>query len=312
MNDYLPFDTPILFLVFNRPNTTKMVFERIREVKPKYLFIGADGPWTEMKSENELCQEVRQIATDIDWDSEVHTLFREENLGCGRAVSEAITWFFDHVEKGIILEDDCLPGTSFFYYCEELLKRYKNDMRIWQISGFNPLVQASEIRKSSYLFSEYGYIWGWATWRDRWLQYRYNYDEYTELRTSRSLKRIFGTKDQIEYAKRRISFLESGQVNTWDYQWEFTRKMQSGLCVIPNKNLVRNIGFGSDSTHTKKPFNINMKVDELIFPLIHPNGVYKDHIQDELFFETFISPSFVTRIKRRLKRHFKISYYYNK
>ena len=156
------FNTPILFLIFNRPEVTFAVFEQIQKIQPKYLFIAADGPRN--YKENELCKATRDVVQKIDWDCELKTLFRNENLGCAKNVSSAIKWFFDHVEKGIILEDDCYPDLSFFSFCEELLNYYDNNDRIMAISGFNAQLGIKRT-KHSYFFAEIPLVWGWATWR---------------------------------------------------------------------------------------------------------------------------------------------------
>src|SRR5690606_34245197 len=135
MNIETNINTPILFLIFSRQDTTRREFEAIRAAHPRQVFIAADGPRPHKEGEAERCEECRKIASEVDWPCEVHTLFREENLGCGRAVSGAITWFFEHVEEGIILEDDTLPGPGFFRFCSELLERYRHDTRVMAVSG---------------------------------------------------------------------------------------------------------------------------------------------------------------------------------
>lgn len=157
-----PLKTAVLFLVFNRPETTKTVFEAIRKAKPKRLYIAADGPRKHREGENEKVSSVRQIVTYVDWPCDVKTLFRDENLGCKSAVSGAITWFFNHEEEGIILEDDCLPHPDFFPFCESLLKRYANDERIWVITG-NNFQNGIQRGEASYYFSRYNHVWGWAS-----------------------------------------------------------------------------------------------------------------------------------------------------
>jgi hypothetical protein len=157
MDSYL--ETPILFVIFNRPEVTRRVFAKIREVKPKFLYIAADGPRPGKIDEDKECEATRNIIHQIDWDCEVSTLFQENNLGCREAVSSAISWFFDNVEAGIILEDDCLPARSFFFFCQELLQLYKDEECVMMISGDNLCPEGAE-SKYSYYFSRYGQIWG--------------------------------------------------------------------------------------------------------------------------------------------------------
>ena len=153
--------SPVLFLVFNRPETTRQVFEAIRTAKPPRLYIAADGPRLEREGERASCEEVRKIALEVDWECDVNTLFRVENLGCKRGPSEGISWFFEHEDEGIILEDDCLPDQSFFSFCEELLERYRNDTRIMAISG-NNFQHGRKRTEYSYYFSRYFHGWGWT------------------------------------------------------------------------------------------------------------------------------------------------------
>jgi len=173
------FNTPILFLVFNRPNTTQRVFNVIRQVKPKQLFVAADGPRRDKGADEEKCEATREIVKQIDWDCEVKTLFREENLGCGKAVSSAITWFFENVEEGIILEDDCLPNLDFFGYCEELLDRYRDNREVMFIGGDN-FQKGKKWGDASYYFSAYNHVWGWATWKRTWDIYDFKLDSINE------------------------------------------------------------------------------------------------------------------------------------
>lgn len=245
------FNTPILFLVFNRPDTTKQVFAKIREVKPKQLFVAADGAREHKEGEQAKVNEVRKLILDnIDWDCEVKTLFRDKNLGCGKAVSEAITWFFEHVEQGIILEDDCLPETSFFYFCEEMLEKYKNEEQTFSISGTNHLFDVFR-DKNSYFFSNYNSIWGWATWKRVWKQYQYKIDFNPTLFNQSIDKKI--KKYQIKiWIKDMIEATAQNKIDTWDAQWLYLFIMKDALSIVPYKNLVKNIGYqGTHTTNVK-------------------------------------------------------------
>ena len=256
-----PLNTAVLFLVFNRLDTTKQVFEAIRQAKPPRLYIAADGARETKDGEVEKVNAVRDyITSNIDWECEVKTLFREENLGCKYAVSGAIDWFFKNEEMGIILEDDCLPSLSFFWFCEELLVRYKDDLRVGQVSGFNRL---GEVKTDyDFFFSKYPSIWGWATWRNRWILYSPNPVLYDEVKKNKLFDLIFGFNE----SKRRLSDVNmaiKGETNTWDYQWGFTMYINGFKSIIPSKNLISNIGFGKDATHTntKNPFTSLIKFE---------------------------------------------------
>ncbi|MBV8253036.1 MAG: hypothetical protein JO154_10555 [Chitinophaga sp.] len=262
--------SPILFLIFNRPDLTSRVFQQIRAVKPQRLYVGADGPRANKPGEAALCQEVRNIIREIDWPCEVKTLFREENLGCKRAVSEAITWFFDQVEEGIIIEDDCLPAISFFQFCDYMLAHYRQDNRVRLITGSN-LQDGRKWGEATYFFSQYSHIWGWATWRRVWAQYDAELTAYTEDDVSLHLPKIFSDPFLIQDWLRIFRELHQGKIDTWDYQLSFITFFENGLCVTPNVNLISNLGFRPDATHTfdLQSLNANVPSGE-ITDIIHP------------------------------------------
>lgn len=282
---------PVLFLVFNRLDTTQRVFEAIRAARPRRLYVAADGPRHSRPEEASKVQAVRQYIVDhVDWPCEVQTLFRETNLGCKQAVSQAITWFFEHEESGIIIEDDCLPNPSFFEFCDELLPHYRHDQRIWQISGTN--FDFGQLRDAdySYYYSYYGAIWGWATWRDRWQHYDVNMRGYEEIRRKGYLCDLFGSPEQAQARMARFDEIE--RIDTWDFQWTYTRFINSGLAVMPGQNLVANLGFGEDATHTHTPEDIraHMQTAPLPFPLRHPPFVIRDKVSDDHYYQRFIKP----------------------
>jgi len=285
-----PLIKPVLFLIFNRPDNTQKVFNAIRQAKPRQLFIAADGPREGKEDEKEKCEQVRKTIEQVDWDCEVKTLFRDKNLGCKIAVSSAIDWFFENVEEGIILEDDCLPSQSFFWYCQELLERYKNDMRVWHIAGRNNL--------GSYLPSLYDYhfatggsIWGWATWRNRWEYNTLSLDIIEDKEASKRLKDFLCNANAFRGHLDAMRAIKEGKVNSWDYYWGFSTKINNGLVIVSSKNLVKNIGFGEDATHTTTCNNIeqiNMIANEIEFPVKHPPTVSVDrklsNLQDNIAF----------------------------
>ena len=266
------FNTPILFLVFNRPDTTEIVFQKIREIKPRQLFVAADGWRVNKAGEKEKCEETRAIVMrSIDWDCEVKTLFRDENLGCGKSVSSAISWFFENVEEGIILEDDCVPDNSFFPYCEELLYRYRSEEKVMHISGSN--FQISEVSDESYYFSNSCYMWGWATWRRAWKLYDFKMEHFNKRF---DLSDYLFSKDEKVYWKRVFSNVKSGRVDTWDYQWYFTCWYNKGLSIVPQYNLVKNIGFRPDATHTQ---TMGLMSNLKVFPINaikHPEVIQRN------------------------------------
>lgn len=241
----LALKTPILFLIFNRPDTTQRVFEQIAKQQPLKLYIAADGPRESRTGELDLCEATRKIVETITWPCEVKRLFREENLGCKKAVSSAISWFFENEEEGIILEDDCLPHPDFFGFCEAMLNRYRNTEKVMHISG-NNFQEGVKHGDSSYYFSSYAHIWGWATWKRAWNKYSIG---LTQEESTAIIEVKFKHYLERKYWKMVAAKLHSGEFNTWDYQWTFTLWKHDGLAIIPNVNLVSNIGFGAASTH---------------------------------------------------------------
>lgn len=242
-------ETPVLFLIFNRPDTTARVFAAIRAARPKHLFIAADGPRQSHATDADLCSQTRAIIEKIDWPCELKTKLNDSNLGCKIAVSSAITWFFDHVEAGIILEDDCLPDPSFFDYCEQLLSRYRDNPRIMHISGDNFQKPRSEYSADIY-FSIYNHIWGWATWKRAWALYDVNMSDFTLHKTSEMLRSMSDNIAFREYWLHIFKNTHEGNVNTWDYQWTYAMWKNKALAILPRVNLISNIGFGSEGTHT--------------------------------------------------------------
>ena len=298
-----PLKTAVLFLVYNRLDTTKQVFEAIRQTKPLRLYIASDGP---KEGEAEKVQAVREYLTSrIDWDCEIKTLFREKNLGCRMGVSSAITWFFENEEKGIILEDDCLPSQSFFWFCEELLERYKDDMRVWHIAGNNFLNGYVRDPDYSYYFSYYGSIWGWASWANRWNKYDVEIKSYPEIRDKKYLWDVFGNWPEAKFRTSNFDSTIDG-FNTWDYQWNYARFINSGLSIVPNVNLIKNIGFGKNATHThnKNDPRSRMPSCDIQLPLNHPAFLIRDKISDDRFFKRYINTR-MNSIKNMIKKIFK-------
>ena len=237
---------PILFMVFARPDPTARVFAAIREARPTRLFVAADGPRPDRPDDAGRCERTRAIATQVDWPCEVQTLFRDKNLGCGVAVSEAIRWFFSHVEEGIILEDDCLPAPSFFPFCADLLERYRHDTRVMHISGYNPLDQG--LGDGDYYFTPLVGIWGWATWKRVADQYDYQIRNYPIFKKDRLIASLFTKGIQQRFWIQALDQYHKGCINNWDAQWAYLVFSRHGLGINPAVNLVQNIGFGNDST----------------------------------------------------------------
>lgn len=274
------FNTPILLIVFNRLDTTIEVFNAIRNQKPRFLFIAADGPRIDAEEDIQKCTSVRQIVKQIDWDCQLKTLFRDKNLGCKIAVSSAITWFFNQVDKGIILEDDCVPSDSFFTFCSEMLVKYEFNSEILHIGGTNPISRVVEA--NSYYFSKYNRIWGWASWRRAWEYYDVNINRWPKIKNDGVLKKYMWGLEKILFTNI-FDKVYAGKIDTWDYQW-FLCRLLNGYAIIPDVNLVSNIGFRNDSTHTaKKNRTANLKRYDLREPIEHPTKIELDVYRDKLW-----------------------------
>lgn len=282
------FDVPILLLVFRRPEITKKLFNEIRKIKPHKLFIGCDGPRENVLGEKEKVEAVKDIFKNIDWDCDVETLFFNENKGSKMAESMAMNWFFENVEEGIILEDDCIPGEDFFEYCKEMLEYYRHDKRIMLISGSN--FQFGHIRgESSYYFSKFPATWGWATWKRAWKYYDVNISDLPEFKREKVILSVTLNKTAQKYFSNHLEDVYKGKIDAWDTQIFFMLWAYHGLAVVPNVNLISNIGIGEDSVNTEKGKTaINfIPIKNVEFPLKHPKLMIVDKRADEYICKVF-------------------------
>ncbi len=265
------FSVPIVFIIFNRPGPTQIVFDAIAQLKPNRLLVVADGPRTSSEDDTELCQSARAIINQVTWDCEVSVNFAQENLGCQERVISGLDWAFSLVTEAIILEDDCVPDPSFFPFCKQMLEQYRDDPRVGMISGTN-FVQSQLKTDYSYFFSQMAHIWGWATWRQSWQRYDRYLRCWPEIKRARLLHEVFDDPAVAAYWTDRFDemYTRTGP-NTWDYQWVYTNLINHSLSIVPRVNLVTNIGFGPDATHTSDLGSIQMVASESIsFPLAHP------------------------------------------
>lgn len=307
------FSTPILFLIFNRPEISRKVFNQIKKIRPGNLFIAADGPRPQNPDDIFLCTETRKIVDEIDWECDVKTLFRTKNMGCGPAVCSAINWFFEQVEEGIILEDDCFPDLSFFNFCNELLEKYRYDKQVYLISGTN--MQNNILRgSSSYYFSNYPITWGWASWRRAWEKFDFDAKDYKQAFTSGELDHAFQLKQEKSYWFQKIKMIELEKRNIWDYQWFYSIWRNRGIAIVPNSNLIINIGFTNSGTHTflKDSIREPSSLNTIIFPLMHPNQIVNKEA-DLFTFKNAFSHS-ISRFFRLIKENGfkKVLYYFLK
>lgn len=293
--------TPVAFIIFNRPDTTERVFAEIAKARPPKLLVIADGPRTNRPGEAEKCAATRAILEKVDWDCEVLTNFSEVNLGCKRRVSSGIDWVFEQVEQAIILEDDCLPDPTFFRFCQEMLERYCHDQRVGMISGDN--FQFGHRRSDdSYYFSKYVHIWGWASWRDRWANsYDVTMAKWPHIRDGDWLADMVGDAREAAYWTKVFDRVNRGEIDTWDYQWVFANWVEGRSTILPAINLISNIGFDANATHTTGDSELaNLASRPLTFPLKHPLGVIRNTQADAYSEKKCFQISLAKRIRNKL------------
>lgn len=272
MSDFV-LTTPVALLVFNRPQLTARVFAAIREARPPRLLVVADGPRRGRPDDPERCAEVRRIVEQVDWPCELLCNYSEENLGCRMRVSSGLDWVFGQVEEAIILEDDCLPAPAFFRFCQELLHHYRDDEQVMTICGTNLLGRWKDDRQS-YHFAQYDFVWGWASWRRAWRHYDLEMRLWHDPDCRRRIRSTLQNDRFWRLREKAFQQAFDNRIDTWDYQWAFARTVRGGLAVVPSINLVANIGFGIDATHTivpDKDFSA-IPTGRVTFPLRH-NGL---------------------------------------
>lgn len=301
----------ILFIIFNRPDTTALVFDAIRQAKPTRLYIAADAARQSHPTDQERCEATKQIVERIDWDCEVRRLYQPSNLGCGFAVSSAISWFFSHEEDGIILEDDCLPHPDFFAFAAFMLDHFRNDKRVISINGSN-LGYNGELG-STMIFSRFMNMWGWATWRDRAAAIDYTLADwkqtsYKQLFLYSRLSRHLFDIDLGWYQlwTKKLDRVADDQNFTWDWQWIYHQLKHRQVSVVPTSNLISNIGFSEEATHTISSSNpaANIPTQSLEKPWVIPDRIRLDNLYEEHFIKWvwcyYRRISLVEFIKRKL------------
>ena len=271
-----PITKPVLFLTFNRPDTTQQVFSKIRQAQPPRLYVAANGPRSENPEEKKLCDLTRKILEKVDWNCEVHTLFRETYLDCRQSLGGAIKWFFEQEPEGIILEDDCLPSQSFFWFCQELLEYFRHDQRVGAICGFysNELDYSPD---ASYFFSRYLRVWGWAGWRRTFEGYDSNLKNLIENNNTWQSE-MFNHKDVLlkKYFQQMFDLVANGEIDTWDTQLQYLLWQKKQRVVVSSKNLIQNIGWTQGAHAKKKDHNHELPTSEIEFPLTSPEFVERD------------------------------------
>lgn len=280
----MPCSTPVIFLIFCRPDLTAQVFEVIRQAQPIKLLIVADGPRDDQEAT--FCQQARAVTEQVDWDCEVLRNYSEVNLGCRERVSSGITWAFEQVEEAIILEDDCLPHPDFFFYCSKLLKLYRYDTRIASICGSN-FQEGIKRGTESFYFSQYADPWGWATWKRAWSLYDNYMKNWPKFKADGRIKDLFSNSVEQNYWVEIFDKLYSQNApDSWFYRWQLSIWMNHSLSIWPNICLVSNTGFGDSGTHCKSPGRFsNLNFSSASFAeLSHPEIILADRNADQYLF----------------------------
>ena len=292
---------PLLITTWKRYREVSLLIENIRKISPKKIYVSSDGPNLRIKGNKEKVIKTRNvIIKNIDWPCEVKTLFSSENNGCKKGMIKAINWFFENEKEGIILEEDCIPSEEFFVFCSELLEKYRNDDRVWSISGSN--FQDGLWRgSSSYYFSKYFHCWGWATWRNRWVKFDFDLHELNKAKNLNLLNlALKNPKERVYWFRLWDKLVREGKPDSWAYRCGFNCLINNGLSIIPNKNLVKNIGLNKEGTNTNFAF-VDSKISNGIIPLHHPASVEINEKADNYTFYNHYSLSIWSKLKKILK-----------
>lgn len=300
-------EVPVIFIFFNRKQVTMETLEAIRAVKPRKLYLVSDGARIDRAGEAEVVTDLRKsVESYVDWECEIRKNYAESNMGCKQRVSTGISWVFSQEEMAVIVEDDVVALPSFFYFCEELLNKYKADKRIYCISGHK--VYDNYAIEDSYIFSRHPNIWGWATWRRAWNEYNDDIEDWNKVKQSQAIENFYNDK----VAKIYKSLLEkayTGEVDTWDYIWTADVVKNNGLGIVPKTNLIKNIGFNDkDAAHTKGDSPYKFEREELEFPLIHPEEITRNEMYDKLALRQMErelqGPNIIARVIKKIKQKF--------
>ena len=292
-------DVPVLLMLFNRPEHTRKVFEKVREAKPTRLFVAGNGPRADVPKDIELCKAVQDIFKEVDWECELHTNFNENNIGMNPQWYKAMDWFFQFVDRGIILEDDCVPHLSFFDYCHELLEKYESDEQIMHINGSN--FQFGQKRgDASYYFSKFPHVWGWATWKRAWNKYDFELKSFPAFKQNNVIDTICPSLRERKYFMKYFERLYSKIYIDSAAKWLYAIWSNKGIVITPNINLIANIGYGLSAGNTViKEKTMGQEVSD-IMPLIHPVSRNVDVAADEFTFKTAFYRGFFEKVRYKV------------
>lgn len=278
------FNTPVLLIIFNRPDKVKRLINSLREVKPAKVYVSADGPRDAVPTDSSRCALARDVIGQIDWPCEVVTNFHERNTGADFGPEKALNWFFNNVDEGIVLEDDCIAHPDFFRFAKEMLDKYRDNNQVMMISGNN--FQNGIIRgDGSYYFSKYPSTWGWASWKRAWKYYDTKTSDYREFINKNKLGDICQSRVEKKYWTRFFDKINRGELKHWDIKWIFAIWNNDGVSITPNVNLVQNVGFGKDATHTFKHDDAMVVKTSSVGEIIHPSNITINKEADAYLFK---------------------------
>jgi len=283
-------NVPVVIIGFNRPDVLEQLFQVLRIAAPKKVFVIADGPREDVPEDIENCAKVIELFRSIDWTDDVTEIFSDTNMGCNHRIPTGITEVMRHVDRAIILEDDCIPHISFFKFCEEMLTTYENDERIMHITGSN--FQANRPTSAfSYYFSRYALCWGWATWRRAWDKFSFGMPYWEGLKDDGWLNYYINDHEEVKFWTQLYDTMHSG-VDLWDHQWNYITWMQSAYSIVPNGNLISNIGYQNEAQHDTNMFpTLGLPTHPIKFPLEHPPHMIRNFCADNLWGRRLKSPS---------------------
>lgn len=289
----MSFSIPILILAWKRPEKLKLLILKLKSAKPNKIYVSIDGPNNDRLCIKKVKETKDIIDKEINWKCSLSKNYETKNIGCKNAVSKGISWLFRFEEYGIILEEDCIPDLSFLLFAEAMLNKYKKDKSVFTITG-DCFVKNSNKYKETYYYSKYPHCWGWATWKDRWDNFDSEIKFWPLLKQSKKWKRIHPNLLERIYWNKIMDRVFKNEIDSWAYPWAGSIWNKEGKTVTPMLNLVTNLGFEEDGTHTldKKSKLGNKPVYE-IKQFIGPKNREKNfHLDKECFYSTFFVISF--------------------
>lgn len=292
------FKVPIVYVCFNRPKLTKKTFEYIKKIKPSKLFLILDGPRKSNKQDKINCPKVKKIIQNINWKCKVYKNFSKENLGLKNRFFTGLDWVFNIANEAIILEDDCLPHDDFFYFCEAMLKKYKNSNKVKFITGNNFQDQKKTDKISEdYYFSKYSHIWGWATWKKTWHDVKREDNYWKNKIFNSDFDMMKSTAKEKKYWKNMYKSVLNNKLNSWAIYLLFSIWKNKGLTVTPKINLIKNLGLSSGTNTINLDIKLDISNKNLNKPLKHPKIIKVNFKKDLYVFNTVYNKNFFYRLK---------------